>query len=376
MKLIIPLFVLCLMATMNAKAQSSLDMNKEVENQDLESNKLDNPVVLFQKTKQDKTLYFYVYEESDKKDYVAFETVVETADRTYVLSRLYIDSYDDKRYFYNIIDFAVYESYIYILYSGHGYIFMDQYQQGEDGFVVVERFPIGSFVTISADNGGILMSRGESKWIDNNLYFYINAMQSAGPDIFDSLLKFDRRRVFEISFSMKQAQIIKVLQIERFGINWYETYEKTGESETSDSATNKEQYAILSKFYNKPYGYWLLTGQDILDSQEEDFLRSAGLKKHSLITINEEGILSDEQLEVATKSLHHVLVTYCNRKPSSTFRIVEYIYNQYNKLYFFYNNGSAEIQIAIYNLSRDEWIIDEYEEKNELATGDYLRFLK
>ena len=133
------------------------------------------PDILFTGEKQGKTVSLYAYKKKGEEN-IIFDTVVEIAGKKHLLFRERRQAHDEDRPFFNVVDFEVYDPYVYVIYSSFGYIDMDQYQPGKEP-VWIRKFPIGSIGIMSYANGGSVMSGLASKWIGRNLYFYLEVSQ-------------------------------------------------------------------------------------------------------------------------------------------------------------------------------------------------------
>lgn len=321
-------------------------------------------MVLFKKTKQEKTVFLTNY----KKDHnIVFDTIFEDQGVKLLIFRLNIDQNictDDMFYSYNLVDFTYYQNCIYLIYNIFGKVTLDQYHIDNRKIIFIRKYPIGNMNLLSYANGGQVISSCESKWITASFFFFLDIKQIVGPSLLKGLFVFRSDKIFKIDFNQKHTKKIKILRISSYGNNWYEEYLKEKPSTISVNDENHKRYLILSKFYNKPYEYWLSQQKEMPFFSEESFLRNLGLEKLPLFSLNEDGILSSNKLKLAEESLKHILSTYCKQKNNPTFKLIEYIYSQErdHKLYFFYYYGSFNLKIAVFNIRENEWIIDDYNE--------------
>lgn len=161
-------------------------------------------ITQFKKEIQGNTLQLIV---NRKAETTVFETQLLSKEKgTLVLNKFESNSYllsDKNKYqFFNIIDFSVKGHFLYVFYNDFGKIFMDRYALDDKSPSAQKRFLIGNYKIISYENGGDMESYCQAKWIDDKLYFYIDAKQAYGGRL-NGLFVFvePQKNIKKISFS-------------------------------------------------------------------------------------------------------------------------------------------------------------------------------
>lgn len=142
-----------------------------------------------------------------KGNMTIFETQLLNSKRTLLILNRFESNSDqlsdkNKYQFFNIIDFSIKGHFIYVFYNDFGKIFMDRYALGEKSSSAQKRFLIGNHKIINFENGGDMESYCQTKWIEDELYFYIDAKQAYAGRL-NGLFVFSEplRNINKVSFS-------------------------------------------------------------------------------------------------------------------------------------------------------------------------------
>ena len=341
------------------------------------------PIVLYKKKTEGKILYLLYYKENSN---TIFETLMTGKDGTKtVLNRSYTGNplFNDKQKlsFFTIIDFTFRGDSVYIFYNDFGRVFMDIYTVVNGNRTDLKRIPIGAFKTLSYENFGALDALCEIKWIGDDLYFHIQAWQQFGGGLI-GLYQYNHEKLQKIRFREDQC-IIKTLHTDRWGIGWYEENKDKYQDipvQTGDQDPKQERYQLLSRFYGKPYDYYLMGNKGMKYMDELTWLKNAGLISYPLLSLNEEKKLGPDMLEKAEKGLKQILAL--SGYDSSKVILTDYLYSRErsNLLYLFYKDQEI-MNIVTYYLSQNDWVIgtftkediNEYPARTERSGDTYLK---
>lgn len=337
--------------------------------------------VLFDKTKQGVRVQMIVNENDRLEE---FKTLMTKDEKTIILdenvsiARFSINR--NKFHFLKLFDFLIRDNQVFIFYNDFGRVFMDRYIVDKENVQSKNRYYIGSHMMISYENGGDIKSEVQVIWIQNKLYFFINAKQMYGGYL-NGLFVFNNEEVQQISFTeKKQLIVLKPIIIGKGGKDWYDN-NKDIEYKSEEDAS---RYDLLSRYYDIQSGYYKMTTNNEIYKKERTKLRNSGLENDKPIEINpsKEFELNNAQKDKITNTIRFILSEYDNIE-TSNIDLLGYIFShtrlKHNSnedlsrnenfnysldgdlFYFFVRTNSSQLKIVRYNMSTNDWLISDFE---------------
>lgn len=337
--------------------------------------------IQFDKTKEGVRIQLFV---SRDKSATRFQTLLTKNGEPTLVDEVISNSWllkdPNKHQYFNVFDFVIQGKQLFIFYNDFGQVFMDEYRLNDDIISTKKRHFIGKHGMISYENGGDIKSEVQVLWIQNKLYFFINAKQFFGGYL-NGLFVFNNEEVQQISFTeKKQLIVLKPIIIAESGKEWYDN-NKDIEYKSEEDAS---RYDLLSRYYDIQSGYYKMTTNDDIYSNETTKLWNSGLKDDKPIEIDpsKDFELNNAQKDKITNTIRFIMSEYDNIETDNIdllgyifshtrlkrnsnedpTRIENFNYSLDGDLfYFFVRTNSSQLKIVRYNMSTNDWLISDFE---------------
>jgi|GEM_PF-6740841 len=246
---------------------------------------------------------------------------------------------------------------------------------------------VDNFFTLSIANGGSLYGSGKMKWINNDLYFTIDAGQGFGGKVrglfkwnhqtnkvtnfifIDEFYNDDKKKLKK-KFKLKTTQIntfnftnISYLEQLKYHLDLWEEREKTKENTASYDAkrykSELKEYNFLKKHLEEHYYFHEENPKD------PSYLRNNHLSEKNIFSSGNWNEVDTLLLQNADEHINKVLNKF-GKNQKSNVKVLDYFITDrtgFEGIYFFYQeNNSTETKIIRYDIGLKAWLISNYAE--------------